>query len=613
VAWETLIQPGLRDQTSIGNHLITAAYPVMDLVLLTAVASLALSESRSLPAYRYLLGGVSLLLVGDLIYASVADMGTSVDRAWFNGLWLISFVLLGAAAIHPSAGRHADVNRPAKGLGSVRAAVLSLALLASPVVLVLQGSDMDPADGPVVLGIFTLVMVLVLARLWGLLADKDRDLAERAYQAVHDPLTGLPNRTLFLDRLDHALARSRRTNELLAVIFLDVDHFKLVNDSAGHHVGDEVLKNVAERLVGAVRAADTVARFAGDEFTILCEGLDAPAAAVEISDRIMAALEPALPLPEHDLHMSASLGIAVGGGRADSRNGSAMMRDADTAMYQAKLKGRGRHEIFDEAMRIGTVARLETEDALRRALDEHQLVLHYQPEISLATGEVFGVEALVRWEHPERGLVPPMDFLPVAEETGLIVPIGRWVLHEACAQARRWMDLGGGAPTVAVNLSARQLGRPDLADDVAAAIEAAGISGSQLFVEVTESALLEDTRTARNTLLRLKSLGVSVAMDDFGTGYSSLSHLRVLPVDIVKIDRSFVEGLGRTEDETNLVGAIVGMAKALGLTTIAEGVETPLQAALLTDMGCDIAQGYLFGRPTPAQELVSEAVPSATR
>ena len=414
---------------------------------------------------------------------------------------------------------------------------------------------------------------------------------------------------LFLDRLDHALRRAQRSGEGVAVLFLDVDHFKLVNDTAGHAVGDQLLQTVAERLCTAVRGADTVARFAGDEFTVLCEGIHDEVGAAVVADRILEMLAPPVPLPELDLHLSASIGIAVAVGGAIEAD--ELLRNADTAMYQAKVRGRACHEVFDHAMRDRAVARLATEDALRRALEEDQLFLEYQPELALRSGDVFGVEALLRWAHPERGVVPPLEFLPIAEDSGLIVPIGRWVLHTACAQAQRWHDeLGDRAPVMAVNVSARQLTRSDVAEDVAAALASSGLDPRKLCIEVTESILLEDAEAARATLLRLSELGVSIAMDDFGTGYSSLSHLRELPVDIVKIDRSFVDGLGRSDGDAALVGAVIAMAQALGIVTIAEGVETDAQAEWLRERGCDLGQGYLFARPQPAHQVLGATLPA---
>jgi diguanylate cyclase (GGDEF)-like protein len=615
VAWESLIEPTLEHSGPIAEHVVAAAYPVMDVVLLIAVASLALTEARSQTWFRVLLLGLSFQLVGDAGLAATRVSGVDVSASWFDSAWLLSYVFLAVAAYHPSLWRPEPPDpEAATSLGAVRAGVLSLALLAPPVALVFEGNGMDPLDGPVVLTIFSIVVLLVLARLWGLLAGKDREVAQRAYQAVHDPLTGLPNRVLFHDRLEHALLRSRRSGERVAVMFLDVDHFKLINDSAGHDAGDHILLTVAERFSSAVRASDTVARFGGDEFTVLCEGVTDEAAAAVVARRLQEALAPPIPLNGQNVHLSTSIGIAVGGGRDDERDSAELMRDADTAMYQAKERGRARHEIFDADMRERTMSRLATEDALRTALEDDQLRLVFQPEISLDTGALTFVEALIRWAHPERGMVAPAEFLPVAEESGLIVPIGRWVLRQACQQAKRWYDeMGEASPTVAVNLSGRQLARSDLAADVAGALLETGLPPGKLAVEVTESVVLVDAARARATLETLKELGVTVAMDDFGTGYSSLSHLRELPVDVVKIDRSFVGGVTTSESDAALVAAVIGMAQALGLVVVAEGVETAEEAAWLREKGCDIGQGYWFARPVPAADVLAAVLLASAR
>jgi diguanylate cyclase (GGDEF)-like protein len=607
--WEGLLEPTMGHPLSVVERLIGTAYPTMDLVLLTTVAGLALTDTRSIPAYRYLFVGLTLQLVGDVAFATSTATGAYVDGVWFDAGWLLGYLFLGLAALHPSMRRLAEpVEQPTARFGPVRAMVLGMSLLAGPVALVLEGASIDPWDGPVVLGIFSVVTLLVLARLWGLLAGKDRDIKERAHEALHDALTGLPNRVLFLDRLDHALRRASRSGEGVAVLFLDVDHFKLVNDTAGHAVGDEMLKTVAERLCSAVRTSDTVARFAGDEFTILCEGIEDERAAAVVADRLLEKLAPPMALPGLDLHLSASIGIALATG-SDAIGADELLRNADTAMYQAKVQGRAGHEVFDEVMRERAVSRLATEDALRRALDEGQLALEYQPQVSLHDGELFAAEALLRWNHPERGVVPPMEFLPVAEESGLIVPIGRWVLEAACRQGRQWQDeLGDRSPGVAVNLSPRQLSRSDVVADVATILRTTGLRPDKLCLEVTESILVEDADAARVTLVALKTLGVSIAMDDFGTGYSSLSHLRNLPVDIVKIDRSFVAGLGQNTGDAALVGAVLAMAQALGVITVAEGVETAEQAAFLRERGCDVGQGYLFAPALAPEQLLGVAL-----
>jgi len=435
------------------------------------------------------------------------------------------------------------------------------------------------------------------------------DISERkafesrlAHQATHDPLTGLPNRTLLLDRLDMALARSRRHHRLLAVLFLDLDHFKVVNDSLGHSLGDRLLVAIAERLATALRPGDTVARFGGDEFVVLCEDLADPQDAVAIAERVNDAVSGAFTVDKAEVFVGMSIGIAMAeGSGADAES---LIRDADAAMYRAKERGRARWVMFDNDMRASAVDRLDIENALRRALDRHELRVFYQPTICLASGRILGVEALLRWEHPERGLLLPGDFIAVAEETGLIVPIGAWVLDQACRQVQRWHASNPAMPplVVAVNLSGRQLEHPRLADDVGRVLADTGIAPERVELEITESVLMDDVEMSRETLDRLKALGVRLVVDDFGTGYSSLSYLRRFPVDQLKVDRSFVDGLGTDPGDSAIVTAIVTLAHTLGLEAVAEGVETDGQLAELRRLECDKAQGFFMARPQPGHE-----------
>ena len=432
--------------------------------------------------------------------------------------------------------------------------------------------------------------------------ERKRAQAELAHRALHDPLTGLPNRTLFLDRLEVALAHLSRRDGAVAVLFLDLDRFKLINDSHGHEVGDQVLMEMAGRLRGLLRPSDTLSRFGGDEFTILCEELSRDEDATAVAERIADALAEPFPLADREVFLSASIGIALGRDRTMSPG--TLLRDADAAMYRAKEHGRSRYAIFDGAMRLRGAERLETETALRGAIERGELRVHYQPELDLATGRAVGVEALVRWAHPERGLVAPGEFIPVAEDTGLIVPIGEWVLREACRQASEWQGKFGDEPLrIAVNLSGRQLADENLHDAVAGALADAGLRPDLLCLEITESALTEDPMRARLTLHALKRLGVRLAIDDFGVGFSSLSQIRHLPpVDVIKIDRSFISGLGRNREDEAIVASVISLARSLGVETIGEGVETAEHADRLRDLGCDHAQGFHFARPAPAAE-----------
>jgi diguanylate cyclase (GGDEF)-like protein len=418
------------------------------------------------------------------------------------------------------------------------------------------------------------------------------------HDALHDPLTQLPNRVLFLDRLRQALAASRRTSEPVAVLFVDVDRFKVVNDSLGHEAGDVLLRAVADGLSECVRAGDTAARFGGDEFTVLCTGTDQADDAVAVAHRIAARLGRRVHLPGGEVFPTISVGVARSSGSSDSAED--LLDRADLALYQAKRGGRNRVEVHEGRMQRGAHSRLALENDLRRAVARDELVLAYQPQYSSTSRTVVGVEALLRWRHPERGLLQPDGFLDIAEETGLILPMGRWVLEEACRQARRWRDLAGRAIPVAVNLSRRQLDDPELVDIVEQALAAAGIEGSQLSLEILEDVLVDDGSRCQRNLLALHERGVRLDVDDFGIGYSSLAQITKFPVANLKVDKSLVD---RVETEDAVVVAVVHMAHALGITVVAEGVETAGQELALRRIGCDSLQGFLLSPPCSTEEV----------
>jgi diguanylate cyclase (GGDEF)-like protein len=384
------------------------------------------------------------------------------------------------------------------------------------------------------------------------------------------------------------------------VAFMDLDRFKLINDSKGHPAGDALLVSLARRLEGTLRAGDTVARFGGDEFVMVSEGTHRYEDVVAIAERLAAALHKPFTVAGEDIHISGSIGLAVARGRETADE---LIRNADAAMYEAKERERGSWAIYKDGLHAGVVSRLEIERDLHRALEEQEFVLHYQPKCSLSTAEVVGVEALVRWDHPTRGLVSPADFIPVCEETGLIVPLGEWVLGEASRQANRWREQNGLHVAVSVNLSARQLVRPDLTTRVAALLERSGADPADLCLEITEGTLLVDMGSAVRHLADLRSLGVRISIDDFGTGYSSLAYLRELPLDELKIDRSFVTPVAEDAAAAAIVASVVSLGHALGLLVVAEGVETAAQLATLRDLGCDLAQGFYLARPSAASEV----------
>ena len=438
-----------------------------------------------------------------------------------------------------------------------------------------------------------------------------RDVSERqafeeqlTHQAFHDPVTGLANRALFAERVRHAIARNRREHRGIAVVFLDLDDFKTINDSLGHAAGDEVLAEVAKRLATSVRASDTAARFGGDEFALLLEDIDDVQEAADTAERVLESLAMPLRVAHKELSLRCSIGISVV--EQDAPAGAEeLIRDADAAMYRAKRDGKGSYRMFEPEMHEGVLARLELRTDLQRAIATEQLELHYQPLVRLEDGSVFGVEALLRWRHPERGLIPPGQFIPLAEETGLIIPIGRWVLREGCRHARRLRDAlpSEAAPTMSINLSVKQLQHSDVIADVRDAVQEAGIDPSALTLEITESVLMADTELAVMRLEELKALGVRLALDDFGTGYSSLSYLSRFPVDVLKMDRSFLHD-GATPETSELASAVLALGTTLRLQVVAEGIELSEQWTSLRDLGCEFGQGFFFARPMDADAVL---------
>ena len=418
--------------------------------------------------------------------------------------------------------------------------------------------------------------------------------------AHHDALTGLPNRSLFRDRLTHAMAQADRYHQKLAVMFLDLDRFKAINDTLGHNVGDQLLKIAAERLRSCVRDSDTVARLGGDEFTVIVEDIVEDHDAAAVAQKILDTLSQPFNLYGHEVFISVSVGVTLY--PSDDENADNLLRNADSAMYRAKEFGRNNFQFYVAEMNIKARERLMLESSLRRALDRKEFMLYYQPRVSLQSGRVIGAEALLRWRHPELGLVPPSEFIPILDETGMIIPVGDWALREACRQNREWQDMGLPPIRVAVNLSVRQFMQKDLADTVVRALEAANLSAEHLEVEITEDLFLEHNQTNIITLARLKNMGIHISIDDFGTGYSSLSYLKRLPIDTLKIDQSFVRDIGDPDNKA-IASAIIAMASSLRLNVLAEGVETDEQLAFLRAQGCNEIQGFCFSHPLPAEDF----------
>ncbi len=443
---------------------------------------------------------------------------------------------------------------------------------------------------------------------------------ELRHQALHDPLTGLANRVLLLDRLEHALERQVRQARQVGVLFLDLDNFKIVNDSLGHAAGDELLTAVARRLVMSVRPTDTVARLGGDEFGVLLEDLTMDQEAVDVTERILVALRAPFDLLAGQVPIQASLGVVVSA--AGEESGPELLRNADIAMYAAKARGKGRREVFEPGMLSVLLELANLERDLCQALEREEFILHYQPVVRLETGEIMGFEALLRWRHPLRGLLGPLEFIPLAEEKGLIVPIGRWVLQTACRQARLWQERypSGRPRTLSVNISARQLQHPGLYDDVVRALEDSSLAPECLILEITESVMMHDLASMKDILDVFRGLGVHVAIDDFGTGYSSLSYLRQLSVDILKVDKSFVDQIEGQSEGTAVIEAVLSLAETLGMKAIVEGLETEQQVAQMCRLGGRFGQGYYFARPLEAGAVearlhasrFAEAIPSSS-
>ena len=590
---------------------LAAGYPLVDVFLVLLLLQLTLTTAVREASFRLLASALIALLLGDLGYAVIATQGQLVGPAWMNVPFAASYALLGAAALHPSMTALSDAQAmTVQAWTSRRLAVLLPALAVPPLLLALH-----PPQHPLLrltFGLACLAMIgMLVLRANGAVRDFARSEERFRFQATHDPLTGLPNRAHLVETLQHDLRVAKARNHTLAVLFIDLDGFKLVNDSWGHDVGDELLVLAARRLTALLRPGDLGARIGGDEFVLVRPLSDPDAQARQLGEEILASFADPFPLSQASPIITPSLGLALAGARSTAES---LIRDADTAMYRAKAEGRNQLVAFHSSMHDSVRSRVELELALRHAVHGSGLELHYQPVVALHDGRVAGFEALVRWEHPVLGTVRPSEFVPLAEDSGLIIPIGEWVTRTAIAQLVEWRSNppvpGAEEWTVSINVSARQLRDDRFPQVLVEALAAHDLPPDALRLELTETAMVNDVATTRAVLRRLRQIGVVLSVDDFGTGYSSLGYLRDFPVQEVKIDRSFVKGLGRDVDAEELVRAVVAMAQALGLSLVAEGVEEEVQRDMLWELGVERAQGWLFGRPQPAAYVSTMAEPS---
>lgn len=419
--------------------------------------------------------------------------------------------------------------------------------------------------------------------------------------AYHDALTGLPNRTLFMDRIDQAISRAQRERGKFAILYIDIDHFKVINDSMGHAAGDHLLNIVSQRLTGILRKTDTIARLGGDEFTIIIEDLEAAETVALVAKNILTTLDKPIKILEKEVHITGSIGIALY--PQDGDTFGTLLKNSDTAMYKAKELGRQTFQFYEHEMSLKAMRRLDLENQIRLALKNEQFLVYYQPKVNLVTGQVQGMEALVRWQHPEKGLIAPNDFIPIAEETGLIIQIDEWVMHTACQQFKVWKAAGYSIDNLSVNISVRHFKEGGLLKHCKKVIETTGVSPEYIEIELTESALVDNNKNAKEILDEIHEMGIHIALDDFGTGYASMSYLKEFPFDTVKLDRSFVQGVPDDREDTAIVKAMIQLAQALNLNVVAEGVETELQKQFLTDHGCPYGQGFLWSKPVDAEEF----------
>ncbi|HEX5823361.1 MAG TPA: EAL domain-containing protein [Candidatus Limnocylindrales bacterium] len=603
VSWVFFMDPYLRDVDLPGlNSAVAIAYPLADVLLLGVAARLFLPGGPRPTAVGFLAIALAANVLADIVNAIGLLAGTYEVARLADAGWAIGFLAFGAFALHPT--MH-DVDRPVEAMGPLRTSrvvLLAAATLMAPLVMVIEAARGESVDVAVVAPASVILFVLVLTRLATVVRDLRATLVQRAaletqlsFQALHDPLTGLANRRLFTERLAEAIAARRDP----AVLFLDLDDFKVINDTLGHAAGDEALIAVAERLRVSIRPTDTPARLGGDEFGVLL--LDCPRAdgVTGTATRLLRAMDAPVLVQGRTTQLGMSIGMALSD--AGRLNIAEILRNADIAMYMAKTNGKGGQELYRSSMGNRVIDRERARDDLEAGITRGEIAPHYQPIVDLRTGEMRGVEALARWQHPERGLLMPADFIPLAEATGLIVPLGAAMVKRAVADVARMPHGPGGPLVLHVNLSVFQLRAPGLVGAIERTLASAGFDPARLVLEITESSLIGDHETS--ILTELKAIGVRLAIDDFGTGYSALGYLRRLPIDMIKLDRSFVSPLGSDRRDSEIVRWVVQLARSLDLDLVAEGIEDDVQRVRLVGLGCEAGQGYLFSKAVPAKAI----------
>ncbi|GAA3915545.1 putative bifunctional diguanylate cyclase/phosphodiesterase [Actinoplanes auranticolor] len=596
MCWTYLIVPSMAQTDLTPLRIANSFFPIIDVVLVVLAAQLAISGGARQPSLWLLLSASATMFVGDFLFMLRDGALADVPQHAVDVLFMATFLLVGAAGLHPSMRTLTEPQRVVvTDLSKLRTGLIALLVVVPTIIttIVPAGSTLNGV-------VRSVLCVLLILAVFGRVvrSNNSRARAERATRrrATHDALTDLPNRELLAETIAQWGDRAAAEQQEISLLFIDLDRFKMVNDHWGHQVGDELLCAVAGRLSAQIRGADLVCRIGGDEFVIASASPSHSALAESLADRVLAEFTRPFELSVGNVVISASIGVAKSLGGAQALE---LIRDADTAMYKAKGSGRNAYALFDTSLRDEVRDRMNLEQALRRALPRGELSVHYQPIVDLATGELDGFEALMRWQHPTLGAVSPVDFIPVAEETGLIVQSGAWLLRESADQLAAWTaERGPGARQlhVSVNVSVRQLRDGALVSVVHDVLADSGLAPEQLWLEITESGVMEDIDAALITLNQLRGLGVTLCIDDFGTGYSSLSYLNRLPVGIVKIDRSFVSRVGEDGANEPIVRAVLAMTRAMNLRVVAEGVETELQRDWLREQGCDLAQGWLYGK-----------------